>query len=65
MALVVDCGPADFLGARPGRGAGLRRGRPASRPRRELRSALRLVVRPGPAAPLVPSIPVAVGVLQH
>ena len=28
------------------------------RPRRELRSALRLVVRPGPAVPPVPSAPV-------
>ena len=35
------------------------------RPRRELRSVRRLIVRPGPAVPLVPSTPVAVGVLQH
>ena len=65
-----------FLGAGPGRGAGLHRGHPAvfGRPRRELDSALRLVVLPGPAAhghrspafrlPQVPFMPV-VGVLHY
>ena len=43
MTLAVACGPAGFLGAGPGRGTGLHRGRPASRPCRELRSAARCV----------------------
>ena len=40
-------------------------GPPASRPRRELRSARRLEARPGPAVPPAPSTPVAVGVLHY
>ena len=52
----VACGPTGVAGAGgPGRGAGLLGvpvggGPPASRPRRELRSARRLEARPGPAA---------------
>ena len=74
------CGPAGVPGAGgPGCGAGLLGvpvggGPPASRPRRELRSARRLVVRPGPATahghrsqaphgPPAPFTPVGPGVL--